>query len=344
VFDVKLSQRRRLNTDFQKLTDEQISAPESIEKFKNEYSIDVPRLLEEHKYATNRIVKVDVSRDQMRMIFDRSRPFYIDATEITVHIPFEGDGGVFDIRPPSLTIAETKGDVAGGELLLIATITRPELDAGPFLEREIGYVRSNLEQLRTLAATFGDELNQELATCIARHEQKMAIHSKLLGTLGMPVRVPPPPPAITSAAPFIKPRPAVPASWDVFISHASEDKDGIARPLARALEARGKRVWFDEFTLRVGDSLRRSIDTGLARSRFGIVVLSKSFFGRHWPEQELNGLATKEVKGVKVILPVWHGVSHEEVAEYSPTLADRLAASSDRGIEYVIEKLLEAMD
>jgi hypothetical protein len=61
-------------------------------------------------------------------------------------------------------------------------------------------------------------------------------------------------------------------SWDVLISHASEDKDAIARPLADALSEQGISVWFDEMTLRVGDSLRRSIEGGLAKSRFGVAI------------------------------------------------------------------------
>ena len=65
--------------------------------------------------------------------------------------------------------------------------------------------------------------------------------------------------------------------WDVFISHASEDKEGFVRPLAKSLRQRGLRVWYDEFTLKVGDSLRRSIDRGLARSRYGVVVISPNF-------------------------------------------------------------------
>ena len=91
--------------------------------------------------------------------------------------------------------------------------------------------------------------------------------------------------------------------WDVFICHASEDKDDFVRPLAGGLEQRGLRVWFDESTLRVGDSLRESIDHGLNRSRFGIVVLSPHFFSKQWPQNELNGLATREAGGLKVILP-----------------------------------------
>ena len=92
--------------------------------------------------------------------------------------------------------------------------------------------------------------------------------------------------------------------WDIFICHATEDKEEIARPLAEALGARNLAVWFDERSLTVGDSLRRSIDEGLANSKFGIVILSPRFFEKHWPQQELNGLAAKEVGGAKVILPV----------------------------------------
>lgn len=71
--------------------------------------------------------------------------------------------------------------------------------------------------------------------------------------------------------------------YDVFISHASEDKDAVVRPLAHALQKAGLSVWFDEFELQIGDSLRRKIDTGLARSRFGVVVLSQAFLGKGWP-------------------------------------------------------------
>jgi hypothetical protein len=64
----------------------------------------------------------------------------------------------------------------------------------------------------------------------------------------------------TRAAPMARDRLAgadhVDPEWDVFVSHASEDKEGFVRPLAEALKDRGLRVWFDEFTLRVGDSLR----------------------------------------------------------------------------------------
>jgi hypothetical protein len=131
--------------------------------------------------------------------------------------------------------------------------------------------------------------------------------------------------------------------WDVFISHASEDKDDFVRHLAERLRRAGLRVWFDEFTLTVGDSLRRSIDRGLASSRYGIVVISPNFLQKDWPQRELDGLVAREVDGVKVILPVWHNIGADEIRRYSPTLADRVAVSSSRGIDHVTSQLMQAI-
>lgn len=116
--------------------------------------------------------------------------------------------------------------------------------------------------------------------------------------------------------------------FDVFVSHASEDKDEIVRPLAEALRDLDLSVWFDEFELRIGDSLRRKIDQGLAQSHFGIVVLSEAFFGKGWPNYELDGLVTKAVSGEQVLLPIWHGITKQDVINYSPSLADKLARST----------------
>jgi hypothetical protein len=110
--------------------------------------------------------------------------------------------------------------------------------------------------------------------------------------------------------------------WDVFISHATEDKDEFVRPLAKALEGSGLLVWYDESTLKIGDSLRRKIEEGLANSRYGIVVLSPNFFAKNWPQQELDGLASKEVAGTKVILPVWHNIDFAEVQRHAPMCPD----------------------
>jgi TIR domain len=116
--------------------------------------------------------------------------------------------------------------------------------------------------------------------------------------------------------------------YDAFISHASEDKLGLVRPLANALRKMGFRIWYDEFELRVGDSLRQSIDRGLVNSRYGIVVLSVAFFAKNWPQYELNGLTAKEIEGHRVILPIWHKITKDDVLKFSPTLADKVAVTT----------------
>lgn len=132
--------------------------------------------------------------------------------------------------------------------------------------------------------------------------------------------------------------------YDAFICHASEDKESFVKLLAEALRREQVEVWYDEFSLKIGDSIRRSLDKGLRQSRFGIVVLSPAFFKKRWPQYELDGLAEREMRGSdKVILPVWHGVTHSDVFEFSPSLANRHAISSSRGIDQVVRALFEVI-
>jgi hypothetical protein len=117
-------------------------------------------------------------------------------------------------------------------------------------------------------------------------------------------------------------------SFDFFISHASEDKEDFVAALATELTTLGAEVFYDDATLKVGDSLRRNIDAGLRNSRYGIVVLSTAFFKKEWTARELDGLTTLEVGGQSRILPIWHKVSKDEVAAYSAVLADKLALNT----------------
>ncbi|MGK7956440.1 MAG: TIR domain-containing protein [Crocosphaera sp.] len=133
--------------------------------------------------------------------------------------------------------------------------------------------------------------------------------------------------------------------YDVFICHASEDKETLVRPLAEKLTVLGVNIWYDEFRLTIGDSLRRSIDKGLSQSRFGIVVLSPSFFAKNWTQYELNGLVNREVnEDTKVVLPLWHKVSKDEVRRYSPSLADKIALNTSYyTLDELGQKLLEVL-
>lgn len=134
-------------------------------------------------------------------------------------------------------------------------------------------------------------------------------------------------------------------NYDVFISHASEDKEAFVKPLVEALQSNGYKVWYDGFTLKVGDSLRRSIDNGLINSRYGVVVLSSNFFEKNWTQYELDGLVTREMEGHKVILPIWHLVTKDQVQNYSPSLADKKAINSSLStINEIVSQLSEVLD
>jgi len=129
--------------------------------------------------------------------------------------------------------------------------------------------------------------------------------------------------------------------YDVFISHASEDKDGFVRPLAKALKQKGVNVWYDEFTLKLGDSLRETIDRGMSNSRYGLVILSHHFFSKDWPQRELNALFAIMKASERRILPIWHELTAQEVQKYSPLLSDLFAAKSSDGVETIVDMVIE---
>ncbi|CAK8725647.1 hypothetical protein KKHLCK_17260 [Candidatus Electrothrix laxa] len=131
--------------------------------------------------------------------------------------------------------------------------------------------------------------------------------------------------------------------WDVFISHASEDKDEFVRPLALALRSYGLTVWYDEFSLSIGQSLSESIDKGLAKSRYGIVVISPNFIAKPWPKRELRGLTARDMTEENIILPIWHNITKAELLAFSPPLADVLALdSSTHSLTSIVEKIVLA--
>jgi hypothetical protein len=129
--------------------------------------------------------------------------------------------------------------------------------------------------------------------------------------------------------------------YDYFICHASEDKDLIARPLAHFLRTAGFHIWYDEFTLKIGDSLRASIDRGLATSAHGVAILSPSFFEKSWAKRELAALVSLTTEGRR-LLPIWHKVSARDVAGFSPMLADVRAATTERGLQWLAEQIVAA--
>jgi hypothetical protein len=344
VFDVMQQRQHQLKDALAKppanvLDDEQLP-----EKLATRFGLSVPVLNVDAKHATTEEVSVDVSQDPRRFFFSRARPVYAPATQVTIHIPYEGDGALFDVRPSTFSTLLPFGDYDKRELCLVYQMVEPR-DIGPEIQKDIHNVAQYLSWLRPSAEQLHTQLRELANAQIAQSRQRKTAQDEVLGKLGIPLKAEPKYPApLAATQPAKHGAPQRVERWDVFISHASEDKDEIARPLADALITRGLRVWYDDLSLRVGDSLRQSIDKGLAHSKFGVVILSRHFFEKHWPQQELNGLATREVNGQKVILPVWHKVGFEEVRDYSPTLADRLAVRTDLALPEVVKQILSAME
>ncbi|GLY10374.1 toll/interleukin-1 receptor domain-containing protein [Pseudobacillus badius] len=129
--------------------------------------------------------------------------------------------------------------------------------------------------------------------------------------------------------------------YDIFISHASDDKDDFVRPLAEYLSNEDISIWYDEQKLTWGKPTRRTIDKGLSNCRFGIVVFSEAFFRKGWTNYELDGLVARyNSEGGELILPIWHNVGYEEVKKFSPPLADITALDSSKmSIEEIAEQL-----
>lgn len=118
------------------------------------------------------------------------------------------------------------------------------------------------------------------------------------------------------------------AMYDVFVSHASEDKADFVGPLVEKLQDAGICVWYDALEMKWGKSLREQIDNGIKRSKFAIVVLSKHFFAKDWPKRELDGILAKESVSGSAPLPIWHNITQKEMYDFSPTLSGVFAYST----------------
>jgi hypothetical protein len=125
--------------------------------------------------------------------------------------------------------------------------------------------------------------------------------------------------------------------WDLFISHASEDKVDFVEPLAAELKRRGIKAWLDSENIALGDSIRQKIDAGLSRSQFGLVIISPEYINKKWTNAELNAIFSKESNHSKVLLPIAHRMAYTEIQNTFPLLADKLFVSSELGISQVAD-------
>ena len=284
-------------------------------------------------------VEVNVAGDFRRPFLDPNRPYYVKGTAIRIAVPFDGEAILFKYGVSPLN-SPIPGDVRDDTMVLSHVAEHPDPAA---VRREFENTLDRIQSMLDMVRGPAEEWNRGLPALLReRLEQRRSKLQRDRGlSLGYPAGTLKQPPSPTAV-------PAKPSAstqmYDLFLSHASEDKEAIARPLYSALIAQGLSVWFDEAVLKLGDSLRRKIDEGLSKCRFGVVVLSPTFLSKQWPQRELDGLVARETaSGEKAILPIWHEIDREGVLKYSPTLADRLAARSEEGIDALVQKILEAI-
>ena len=132
-------------------------------------------------------------------------------------------------------------------------------------------------------------------------------------------------------------------AYDVFLSHASEDKPHFVAPLYEALVRRELRVWYDAKEIQWGDDFRHRMEEGLSQSRFGLVVLSPHF-PKYWPQQELSVLHTLEAGlGQSRILPILLNMTTEMLRERFPFMAGRRCAMASEGIEVLADMVVDRL-
>jgi hypothetical protein len=324
--------KKQLKDAYQNLPDDQAADQELLQKLKAGFMLDVPVLKPEEMTYDEEKTKIDARRLPNRLIRPGAGPVMVDASELTFHIPFGGDPAVFDIHPAASNSRLVEGEIVGQELLLRLKAVDGNFDIQAHISRELQQVNWVLNQIKSKDAYFTQELGAALANEVAKRKRSIESRASITSNLNIPRRQAPPETKPVQSIERKEMTTSKPKETDqkkdVFISHASEDKPYV-EPLVAKLEEAGISVWYDRLVLEWGDDLRSKIDSGLATCQYGIVVLSKSFLGKKkWTEHELNGLFAREQAGKKLILPIWHGITRDDLLQYSPAFADRLAMIS----------------
>lgn len=284
-------------------------------------------------------VRLQVPQNSQYGMFGGPGPHYADATALKISVPFTGDKNLFKYAT-TMYGNPIEGEVIDDAVVLthIAKDPVPEAVNKEFEDR-LNRIETALQFSRESVSDWNNGLMNKVKPAV---EKRMAtVQRNQSITLGYQKAAPVDTPASPIRNPAYSKATKAESRFDVFLSHASEDKDEIARPLHDALTAEGVSVWFDEAVLKMGDSLSGKIDEGLARCGHGIVIISPSFLAKRWPKHELAGLVAREMAGGKtVILPIWHNIDHATLLAHSPTLADKVAGNTTDGIPALVRMIL----
>lgn len=269
---------------------------------------------------------------------------------IVYHLPYSGEPKLLRLMPnPTImwsTRVYTEDDAVCFEVI---NFSNKAEDIAREYNEKINAIKKQLEHVQNQVNGFNVSLPQFVESKIKEKKQKIEQRKELLASLGVPVKEKPGNSIKEVIGPVGDQRTIHKTSdmkpdtkWDVFVCHASEDKDEVARPLAERLKEEGLSVWYDEFSLKWGSSLLQSINRGIAGSRYGIVVLSPSFFKKNWPQKELDGLYQKMMTTNRdILLPIRHNMTQDELVEKAPIIADILNRSTSAGIDSLANEVVE---
>jgi hypothetical protein len=316
------AQKTKLKKAYEALPNEQALDEAYAVDLKKRFMLDIPRLRPE-----------DWGGDQRELS---------SGIEVLAYIPFDGDPSVFNLRPSAFKSTVARGDIVDHDLRIRIVVGGPHIDVAGMVKREIAEVEWRLESLRGSMEHMNQQLEATLRACIAQRKRMVDNKAQISQSIGIPPRKPTSTPVQPSAQvpapvvskPVASPKPTSPQrpvleAWDVFMSHASPDKPYVDG-LVKALREAGVTVWYDDDCVAWGEPLRQAIKNGLKNSTYGILVLSKAYLAdRKWTEHEFDALFAREKLNSFIILPVWHGVTRDEIEAYDPALADRKGSISN---------------
>lgn len=338
LFDAR---RRGLQEEVENASEEQLNSQKTYsQELLKKYQIEPLHLYFDGIYVSNREEQIPgESHPRFDFLVDHMKGKSFSRQVITFHLPYSGTSELLRCIPNPRLLSAPEVSLTNNEILFDIIDFHSDPDrVKREADQKLDAIKKQSQNLANNVEEYNTTLHGQIGKVIGKRIEQLQKQSKVMGSLGFPMK---PPEKVETEEQQVTaasdPHPEF--EWDVFISHASEDKEAFVRKLADEL-GKSLRVWYDEFTLKIGDSLRRSIDTGLSQSRYGVVVLSHNFFKKEWPQKELDGLVTLERDGRKVILPIWLDVDAVEITRYSPLLADRVAAKASDGLRKVVDKLL----
>ena len=153
------------------------------------FHIEPITLHEDALSVSHHDTKVDVSRDRMRVINDRSRPLFIPGTTVTYHVPFGGEADLFKVRPSRLTLSPPYAVVAGNEVQISETAPTP-IPPGikDRLDRTLTQIKSYLDTLNADVGAYNDRLPEIALAAVIRRRDKLIADHDLVASFGIPIR------------------------------------------------------------------------------------------------------------------------------------------------------------